>query len=165
MESVFLVKLFNAASRYCWVSQNLFPNLFSSRWIPGKTIRMFTNSRAEGNSKFLGTVNSFYVTLAIFKHYVTLAIFKHMAFCEFSPEHLKVSKMELWWDLLIQSRKRMRLKFTEKLCVMTTKNDERFEQEPTWCFKTDMRNFTNFDPSTQKSKKFAFSWAPCDQSI
>ena len=50
----------------------------------------------------------------------------------------------------------MRLKFTEQLCVMTAKNDAKFEEEPTWCFKIDMRNFTNFDPSTQKSKKFPF---------
>ena len=32
---------------------------------------------------------------------------------KFSPEHLKVSKLELWWDPLIQSRKSMSLKSTE----------------------------------------------------
>ena len=69
MKSVFLVKLFIAASWYCWESQNLFPNLFSSHWILRKTIQMFTNSRAKGNIRiFLGTVNSFYVMLAISKH-------------------------------------------------------------------------------------------------
>ena len=31
---------------------------------------------------------------------------------KFSLEHLKVSKMELWWDAFIQGRKRMSLKFT-----------------------------------------------------
>ena len=36
---------------------------------------------------------------------------------------------------------------------MTMKNDAKFEEELT-CFKIDMRNLTNFDPSTQKSKKF-----------
>ena len=36
---------------------------------------------------------------------------------------------------------------------MTMKNDTKIEKELT-SFKTDMRNFTNFDPSTQKSKKF-----------
>ena len=35
---------------------------------------------------------------------------------------------------------------------MTMKNDTKIEEELTCCFKTDMRNFTNFDPSTQKSK-------------
>ena len=49
----------------------------------------------------------------------------------------------------------MSLKFTEELYVMTMKNDEKFEEELTCRFKTDMRNLTNFDPSTQKSQKFA----------
>ena len=42
---------------------------------------------------------------------------------KFSPQHSKVSKLEFWWDPLVQSRKCMTLKFTEKLCVMTMKND------------------------------------------
>ena len=50
----------------------------------------------------------------------------------------------------------MNLKFTEKLCVTTMKNDTRIEEELTCHFKTDMRNFINFDSSTQKSKKFVF---------
>ena len=35
-----------------------------------------------------------------------------------SPEHSKVSKLELWWVPFTQSRKCMTLKFTEELCVM-----------------------------------------------
>ena len=50
----------------------------------------------------------------------------------------------------------MSLKFTEKLCVMTMKNDAKTEEELTCRFKIDMRNFTNFDPNTQKSKKIVF---------
>ena len=50
----------------------------------------------------------------------------------------------------------MHLKFTEELCVMTIKNDVKFEEELTCRFKIDMRNLTNFDSSTQKSKKIAF---------
>ena len=50
----------------------------------------------------------------------------------------------------------MKLNFIEELCVMTMKNDTKLGEELTCRFKTDMRNFTNFDPSTQKSKKFAF---------
>ena len=50
----------------------------------------------------------------------------------------------------------MTLKFAEELCVITMKNDTKIEEELTCRFKTDMRNFTNFDPSTQKSKKFVF---------
>ena len=44
----------------------------------------------------------------------------------------------------------MSLKFTGELCVMTMKNDAKFEEELTCHFKTDMRNLTNFDSSAQK---------------
>ena len=49
----------------------------------------------------------------------------------------------------------MNSKFTEKLCVMTMNNDKKSEKELTSHFKTDVRNLTNFDSSTRKSKKFA----------
>ena len=49
----------------------------------------------------------------------------------------------------------MTLKFTEELYVMTMKNNAKFEEELTCHFKTDMRNLTNFDSSTRKSKKNA----------
>ena len=39
---------------------------------------------------------------------------------------------------------------------MTMKNDTKIEEELTFRFKIDMRNFTNFDPSTKKSKRFVF---------
>ena len=42
----------------------------------------------------------------------------------------------------------MSLKFTEKLCVATMKNDEKFEEELNCRFKIDMENLINFDPST-----------------
>ena len=38
---------------------------------------------------------------------------------------------------------------------MTRKNDAKFEEESTCCFKSDRKNLTNFEPSTQKSQKFA----------
>ena len=38
---------------------------------------------------------------------------------------------------------------------MALKNDEKSEEELTCHFKTDMRNLTIFDPSTQKSQKCA----------
>ena len=38
---------------------------------------------------------------------------------------------------------------------MTMKNDAKFEEESTFHFKADMRNLTNFDSSSQKSKKIA----------
>ena len=89
----------------------------------------------------------------------------HEEFDKFSPEHSKVSKLELWWNPFVQRRKCMSLKFTEKLCVMKMKNDTKIEEELTSCFKIDIRNFTNFHPSTRKSKKIVFYLAPCDQSI
>ena len=49
----------------------------------------------------------------------------------------------------------MKLKFTGEFCVMTMKNDAKFEEELTYQFKIDMRNMTNFDPNTRKSQKFA----------
>ena len=36
---------------------------------------------------------------------------------------------------------------------MTLESDAKFEEELTCLFKTDMRNLTNFDPRTQKSRK------------
>ena len=49
----------------------------------------------------------------------------------------------------------MTLKLTEELCVMTMKNNAKFEEEMTFHFKTDMRNLPNFDSTTRKSKKNA----------
>ena len=49
----------------------------------------------------------------------------------------------------------MSLKFTEKFSVMKMKNDATFEEELNCQFKIDMRNLTNFDPSTRKSQTFA----------
>ena len=38
---------------------------------------------------------------------------------------------------------------------MTMKNDAKTEEKLTCQFKIDMKNLTNFDPSTRKSQKFA----------
>ena len=67
-------------------------------------------------------------------------------------ESLKIGTL---MDPFDQSRKCMNLKYTEEFCVMTIKNNAKFEEELNCHFKIDMRNFTNFDLSTQKSKKFA----------
>ena len=48
----------------------------------------------------------------------------------------------------------MSLKFEGQLCVMTMKNDTKFENELISQFQTDMRNLMNFDSNTQKSQKF-----------
>ena len=89
----------------------------------------------------------------------------HEEFAKFLPEHLEVSKLGVWWDPFIQSRKYMSLKFTEELCVMTIKNDAKFEKEFNYCFKTDMGNLTNFDLSTRKRQKLALWLVHFMQSI
>ena len=66
---------------------------------------------------------------------------------------LESLKLGIWWDPLIQIRKSLSWKFKEKLCVMTVKNDAKSEEELTCCFKIDMRNLMNFNPSTWKSQK------------
>ena len=59
----------------------------------------------------------------------------------------------------------MSLKFTGEFCVKIMKNDAKREEESTCQFKIDMRNLTNFEPSTPKSQKFALSWVSFEQSI
>ena len=79
----------------------------------------------------------------------------HDEFGKFSPEHLEVSKLRLWWDPFVRSRKGITLKFTKELCVMAMKNNVKFKEELTCNFKTDRNNLTNFDMSTRISKKLA----------
>ena len=73
----------------------------------------------------------------------------------FTRAHSKVQKLGLLLGPFIQSRNCMSLKFTGQLCVMRMKNDPRFEEELTCQFKIHMRNLTNFDLNTWKSRKFA----------
>ena len=81
----------------------------------------------------------------------------HEEFGKISKEHSKMSKLGLWWNPFVQNSKYISLKFTEESCVMAMKNDTKIEERLTCRSKIDMRNFTNFDPSTQKSKKFCFN--------
>ena len=74
-------------------------------------------------------------------------------FGKFSSEHSKFSKLRLWWNRLIQSKKWITLKFTGNLCAITMTNDAKFEEELTFQFKIDMRNLLNFDESTRKISK------------
>ena len=48
----------------------------------------------------------------------------------------------------------MSLKFTEEVCVMTLKRNTKFGEESTCRFEIDIKNSTNFDPNTRKSKNF-----------
>ena len=45
--------------------------------------------------------------------------------------------------------------YTEELRIIKMKNDARFDDEMTCHFKIDMRNWTNFDQSTQRPQIFA----------
>ena len=75
----------------------------------------------------------------------------------FSIFYQSTRKSQNWkfdWILLSKVKKCMSLKFTEELCVMAMKNDAKFEEGLTCRFKIGMRNLTNFDPITQKSRKF-----------
>ena len=60
----------------------------------------------------------------------------------------------------------MSLNTSGELCIMTMKNDSKFEKELTCQFKIDPKNLTNFDPSTRKSQKFnALYWVDFEQSV
>ena len=49
----------------------------------------------------------------------------------------------------------MSLKLPGESCVMTMKNDTKFEKGLTCQFEIEMRNLANLDPSTRKSQKLA----------
>ena len=51
----------------------------------------------------------------------------------------------------------MSLKFTGDLCIMTMKNDVKFELKLTGQFKTDMSDLTIFDSSTQNLNNLHFN--------
>ena len=88
---------------------------------------------------------------ANFEERLTGGLKKHEKFDKFSAEDLKCHNWNFDGILAFaQSRKGMTLKFTEELCVMTMKNNAKFEEELTFHFKTDSRNLTNFD--TEHSK-------------
>ena len=59
----------------------------------------------------------------------------------------------------------MTLDFSEQLCVITMKNNAKFEEELICHFKTDMWNLANFDSSIRKSKKKSSLIGSFDQSI
>ena len=74
-------------------------------------------------------------------------------------EFVKFFQKSRNWDfdgiLLSKIRKCMGLKFTGELFVMTMKKDAKLEEELTCRFKVDMTTLMSFNPSTQKSQKFA----------
>ena len=81
----------------------------------------------------------------------------HEQFCKFSPEHPKVSTLELWWDPFVQSRKCMNLTFTED-CVMTMKNDTKTEEELTCRFKLTWGTSQILTRALESLKHLCFNW-------
>ena len=81
----------------------------------------------------------------------------HEEFGKFSPEHTKVSKLGLLLGPFIQSRKCMSLKFTGELCVMTMRNDAKFEEDLTCQFKIDMRIWRILTRPLQNLKNLHFN--------
>ena len=80
----------------------------------------------------------------------------HEEFGKCLPEHSKISKLELWWVSFIQNRKFMSLKFTEALCIITMKNDAKFEEKLT-CFEIDTRIWRIFTRALKCLKKLQFN--------
>ena len=102
---------------------------------------------------------------AEFEKKTDLLFQKWQEFGEVWPEHSKVSESlrgfictdtEELQNILKRNRLVvLNLKFTEELYVMIMKNDAKSEEELTFYFQIYIRNFTNLDPSTRKSKQFA----------
>ena len=82
----------------------------------------------------------------------------HKEFGKFSPQHLKLSKLGLWWGSFVQSRKCMSLKFTEELCVMTMKNDAKFEEELFVVSKFTWGIWRILTGALEYLKKLLFNW-------
>ena len=101
----------------------------------------------------------------------------HEEFEEFWPKHSKISKICIWmgcfwpkyimfvlnkYRVVIFARteywwkigRKSDLCFQKWQCVITMKNDAKFEEDLSCLFKIDMRNLKNFDPSTPKSQIF-----------
>ena len=106
---------------------------------------------------YKGTEELSFLTLrsyASFEEKLTSGLKKDMRIWQIFTRALETVKIGTLMDPFVQSRKGMTLKFTEEICVMTMKINAIFEEELTFSFKTDMRNLTNFDSNTPKSKKF-----------
>ena len=77
-------------------------------------------------------------------------------FGKFSREQSKVSKLGLYWDHFMQSRKCMSLKVTWELRAMAMKNDAKFEEQLTCQFKIDIKNLTNLTRVLENRKNVNF---------
>ena len=79
----------------------------------------------------------------------------HEEYGTFSPEQFKSVETRTLKGSFRPEWKMHALKITEELCVMTLKNDEKFERKLTCEVKSDMKNLTNFGHWTWESQTFA----------
>ena len=79
-------------------------------------------------------------------------------FSKFLPEHLKVSKLEIWWNPFAQSGKCMILKFTEELCVMTMKNDTKLKRNWLVVLKLTWGTSQILTRALESLKNLCFNW-------
>ena len=82
----------------------------------------------------------------------------HEEFGKISPEHLKVSKLGIWWHHFVRSLKFMSLKFTGQLCVMLMKNSAKIEEELTYQFKIDIGIWQSLTWVLESFKNVQFKW-------
>ena len=82
----------------------------------------------------------------------------HEKFGKISPEHLKVSKLGIWWHHFVRSWKFMSLKFTGQLCVMLMKNNAKIEEELTYQFKIDIGIWQSLTWVLESFKNVQFKW-------
>ena len=90
---------------------------------------------------------------ANFEEKLTSGLKKDMRIWQIFTRALESVKIGTLMRSFCPKQKIMTLKFTEELCVMTMKNNAKFDEELTCHFKTDIRNLTNFDSSSRKSKQ------------
>ena len=89
---------------------------------------------------------------ANFEAKLTSGLKKDLRIWQIFTRALDIFKIGTLMGSFCPKQKKYNLK---ELCVMTMKNNAKFEEQMTCHFKTDMRNLTNFDQSTRKSKKMA----------
>ena len=104
-------------------------------------------------------------------HEITLLHFFSNDFYNRSPSNCKNSdfglhRWNLYFDrfLLLKVYKISAKKVQKSYVSWYWKSDAKFEEKLICCFKND-KNLVNFDPSTQKSHKFALWLVPIVQSI
>ena len=89
---------------------------------------------------------------------IDLLIGKWKEFDKFSPEHLKVSKLELSWDPIVQSRKCMSSKFTEKLCVIQWRMKQKLKRNWLVVLKLTWGTSQILTRAFESLKNLSFNW-------